>query len=334
MENVRAYSLFDFLQKRFDANRGKLHEAQLRISVLSDMMNRMIWMLIMVPYQAILYGVGGFWLIQGGAPTIGTLLVFANFTNFLIQLVMRLTGINANLAEAEAAFKRIDKFFELPEKKEISFQPTESNSVLAALKGISFGYPEQDKKVFCDLSHDFQAASTTLLWGPSGCGKSTLLKVLYGHLEAEGTLCRKDCRWGILPQAPNLFNITLRENFRLAKPGIDDKEINTFLNKVGMLEDVMAKGQGLDLKIESAENMFSGGQHRRLCIAVFLAADFDALLFDEPTASLDAEKIRLVAGILAELERGKNKSIIIATHEESLREIAVNVMMLDTGSAD
>ncbi|MCL2558046.1 MAG: ATP-binding cassette domain-containing protein [Treponema sp.] len=247
---------------------------------------------------------------------------------------MRLTGINANLAEAEAAFKRIDKFFELPEKKEISFQPTESNSVLAALKGISFGYPEQDKKVFCDLSHDFQAASTTLLWGPSGCGKSTLLKVLYGHLEAEGTLCRKDCRWGILPQAPNLFNITLRENFRLAKPGIDDKEINTFLNKVGMLEDVMAKGQGLDLKIESAENMFSGGQHRRLCIAVFLAADFDALLFDEPTASLDAEKIRLVAGILAELERGKNKSIIIATHEESLREIAVNVMMLDTGSAD
>lgn len=83
-DNIRTFNLFPFVTKEFTGHIDQYHKTNIAIAVLYALMNKTTWSFIMVPYQAILYGIGGTWFIKNGSPSIGTLMIFANFTNYLI----------------------------------------------------------------------------------------------------------------------------------------------------------------------------------------------------------------------------------------------------------
>lgn len=78
--------------------------------MIYELLSRASWALIMVPYQAILYGVGGSWLLASGITSLGIILIFANLTNYLIGPVMSLVNMGSLISEAQAGFERIDQF--------------------------------------------------------------------------------------------------------------------------------------------------------------------------------------------------------------------------------
>lgn len=322
---IRSNGLNDYMTKRFHNNVQKVGKTNIQRNTVFEIMNRASWTLVIVPYQSILYGVGGTMAILYGAPTIGTLLIFANFTNSLIQPVMGLVQLVSDMALAADSFTRIDSILNIQKQRpQIYDCPAEKGHYLE-MEELVYRYPDQDDLVIDGLSAAFSFGETAILWGRSGSGKSTLLKLIDGLLPCPNTTCiRKDIqkRWGYFPQNPTLFDMTLRENFRLVRNEINDQSMWSLLNAVGMAQSVQAKGYGLDCPVSRNDCLFSVGEYRRLCLAVFFASEMDVMLFDEPTASLDRESAECIAAVLRRMASEK-KSLIIATHDQNLRTIGV-----------
>lgn len=322
--NTRVYNLFAYLTDRFGSNAAKLRQSHIHLNVLSIIMNKASWALIMVPYQAILYGIGGTLYFKTGNPSIGTMLIFANLTNFLIQPIMGLVNAGGELSQAKAAFRAIDETLDLPGVNTPSFPLTTSEENCTEIDGLSYMYPERTEPALLNFICDIKRGHSTIIWGPSGSGKSTLLKLIYGLIQPQDTttIKRNADRWAYLPQFPQLFNLSLRDNFRLANPDISDMRINEILLLAGLDDVISNADEGLDRVLTNSESSLSGGQHRRLCLAVLLASEADILVLDEPTASLDEEISRLIAGVLIKLKATTCRTLIVATHDQILRDVA------------
>jgi phosphate transport system ATP-binding protein len=172
----------------------------------------------------------------------------------------------------------------------------------------------------------------TALIGPSGCGKSTFIRlfnrmnelVMHTRLEGKVYLDGKNInsskvdavdirrRVGMVFQKPNPFPKSIFENisYGLRVNGIKDKsfieeKVIHSLKKAALWEEVK------DRLRESALGL-SGGQQQRLCIARCLAVETEAILFDEPCASLDPISTGKIEELIMELK--KDYTIVIVTH--------------------
>lgn len=338
-DNIWAFNLFDYMNQRFGASVGALHKNHVRFKVIVNILNRTSWMFIMVPYQAILYGIGGSWFILNGNPTIGTLLIFANFTNSLIGPVMSLVNFNSSVSSARAGYERIDELTALPRQKNRVYDACAAlDGAVIEFNGLRYQYGSGGEAVFDEFSRRFKQNSATILWGPSGCGKSTLLKLIYGFLYPQekgqirladmGDSWLRDGDWAYLPQNPYLFNITLRENFQIVNPEIEEEGMWRLLDTVNLKRKFVNLENGLDYELVNSDKNLSGGEHKRLCLAVFLAYNANILLFDEPTANLDYENSRIISEAFRRVKARGDKTLIIATHDQNLKSISDELLEL------
>lgn len=174
----------------------------------------------------------------------------------------------------------------------------------------------------------------TVIVGPSGSGKSTLLRLL-DRLEVpdEGTILFRGVpldeidppllrrRVALVFQRPPLFEGTVLDNFRVARPAIDLTGARALCDRVG-LDPALCSRRARDL---------SGGEAQRLCFARALATDPSVVLADEPTAALDADA---AAGIeyLARALAADGIPLVWVTHDrDQVTRLADRVVHLDTG---
>lgn len=137
--------------------------------------------------------------------------------------------------------------------------------------------------------------------GESGAGKSTLAAVLLRFVELTdgsyrlgGTdvaqLAGDDVRRvvGLCAQDAHVFDSTVRENLRLARPDCDEHALRDALGRARLLDWVNELPDGLDTFVGERGARMSAGEGQRLALARALLADFPVLVLDEPTANLDA----------------------------------------------
>jgi polar amino acid transport system ATP-binding protein len=208
-------------------------------------------------------------------------------------------------------------------------------------------------QVFRGLDLDVARGEVVVLIGPSGSGKSTILRCINGletfeqgeidvddvslHSINRARPSRSDreairqvrLRVGMVFQQFNLFpHMTVLENVILAPVevlGIDrgraEKETAEFLNRINLA----GKGACYPATL-------SGGEQQRVAIARALAMKPQAMLFDEPTASLDPETAGEVLAVIRDLVNQGGMTTVIATHEMGFaREIADRVVVLADG---
>ncbi len=329
--NIHNNGLRSLMSDRFSDTVRKLRDVTLRRNTLFSIMNRASWTLVIVPYQAVLYGVGGTLSILYGSPTIGTMLIFANFTNLLIQPVMELVQFSGDIALSANAFERIDQIKAIKQRREMEFAHPVSEKHFLEINALDYRYPNQSAQAISGLTHDFSYGETTVVWGKSGCGKSTLLKLISGLIPFDSQAhMRKDAtkRWGFFPQDPQLLDVTIRENFTLVNGDLSDEDIWVLLKKVGLDATIGSKTSKLDSKVNRKENLLSVGEYKRLCLAVFLGRGVDIMLFDEPTAALDKESAGVISMVLRGLVNDQ-RGMIIATHDANLKDIADSLVLFD-----
>ena len=169
---------------------------------------------------------------------------------------------------------------------------TKYNNLKCIVKDVSFTIQEQDKIAFI---------------GINGTGKSTLLKMLAGLTDYEGTILKKkDIRISYLPQNPDFQNhlTVLQQVYEYIDKDIPEYEVKAILNKFGITDYTMTISQ------------LSGGQQKRVALAMTLLKPCDLLLLDEPTNHLDNEMIEYLEKYLMKF----NKALFMVTHDRYFLE--------------
>ncbi len=209
------------------------------------------------------------------------------------------------------------------------------------VKNISFEYP-RGRKVFENFSLNLKNGETTVLTGKNGCGKTTLAKLITGILKPSigeiklfGQSTKKLSLAGIGEIAGYVFQYPERQLF-----GSTVMEELTFplLFKGKNKGETMAKAEEMlrmfDLeKVKNSYPFFlSYGEKRRLAIASVLMVGPEYLILDEPTASLDKERIDALSEVLDNLKKRNIGMLIISHNKDFIERHKDRIINLEGGS--
>jgi ATP-binding cassette, subfamily C, bacterial CydC len=192
------------------------------------------------------------------------------------------------------------------------------------------------------VSLDLPPGRRVALVGANGAGKSTLAAVLLRFCELSGgtavlnghdlaSYAADDVRAviGGCPQDPYLFDATIRDNLRLARPGAADEELEAAAARAGLLAWIKSLPQGWDTRVGSHGAAVSGGERQRLALARAFLADPALLILDEPTAHLDPDSRQALTADLLHATEGR--SVLFITHEPDGLDQVDQIVVLDHG---
>ncbi|PYC76881.1 ABC transporter [Streptomyces tateyamensis] len=199
-----------------------------------------------------------------------------------------------------------------------------------AVRGLRASWPGQSGLALDGVDLDLAAGRRIAVVGRSGAGKTTLAQVLLRLLEqrsgtvtlAAGRPQAVDSRAldgdavraliGLCAQDAHVFDSSLRENLRLARPDATEAELRAALAAARLLDWAATLPEGLDTMVGEHGARLSGGQRQRLALARALLAGFPLLILDEPAEHLDlATADALTADLLAATA---DRATLLITH--------------------
>ena len=201
------------------------------------------------------------------------------------------------------------------------------------VRGLRLRYPGAPRDALAALDLDVPAAGRALVTGPSGSGKSTFaaaclrfLDPAAGTLELIGKAAATDVRTlagdevrravGLCEQDPHVFDATIADNLRIARPVASDEELGRALRDAQLRDWAASLPDGLATAVGEHGARLSGGQRQRLALARALLADVRILVLDEPTEHLDEPTARAFVADLEAATRGR--TVIVLTHRPDL----------------
>src|SRR6266852_404540 len=203
---------------------------------------------------------------------------------------------------------------------------------------------EFEVRALDDVTLDIPRKSFVAIMGPSGSGKTTLLnlvagidhatsgRVAVGGEEISAMNEREIAGWrarhiGLVFQFYNLIPVlTAFENVELPL-------LLTNLNKAHRREHVETalRVVGLADRMDHYPRQLSGGQEQRVAIARAIVADPTIIVADEPTGDLDAKSAEEILGLLVDMNRQFQKTIVMVTHDPRAERYVDTVYRLDEG---
>lgn len=207
---------------------------------------------------------------------------------------------------------------------------------------LNFRYNNNSKYVLNGCSFIVNPNETVAIIGKSGNGKTTILNLIARLYNVEnGTLKIDDIdineyseefireHVAIVSQNSYLFNMSIRDNFKLINEDITDKEIKKNCMLTCLDDFVESLPKKYDTVIGEGGVKLSGGQRQRLAIARALAKKSKIILLDEITSALDNETSSLIKKTINNIQ--KNHTIIIVTHELSMIKDCSRILVLEDG---
>ncbi len=204
------------------------------------------------------------------------------------------------------------------------------------LRHIEALYPN-GRVGIADFSATIRPQEITALVGPSGAGKSTILQTIAGFTQLRsgevvinGHSCSHDDLMALMPQIayipqlPNLFYGTLRDNLKLGVPEATDAELIAALEQVGAADLLTRFADGLDHHVGDQNRGISGGETRLIALARALIRNSAILLLDEPTASLDRDSENRFLEALGRI--AAHKTVLMVAHRAELIAFAQQLL--------
>ncbi|MEM8746683.1 MAG: ABC transporter ATP-binding protein [Actinomycetota bacterium] len=208
-------------------------------------------------------------------------------------------------------------------------------------RDVTFAYDGSDD-VLHDVSFQVPERSLTAFVGTSGSGKTTVARLLtrfadprHGVITVGGVDVRDLAQerlmneFSVVFQDVYLFDDTIAENLRLAKPAASDAELVAAARAANCHDFISALPQGYETTVGEIGGALSGGERQRISIARAVLKDAPVVILDEPTSALDTESEAAVQRAIDALVA--DKTVIVIAHRLSTIVAADQIIVLEAG---
>jgi ATP-binding cassette subfamily B protein len=339
IRQIKAYTVEPEALDRFDAASRRAGEKHMRVMKGQAL----VWPGVSLLAESgiiLMLGCGAWWVLQGKMAA-GTPMAFLVAWGFLFDPISRINSLTQIFLGGKVAAKRVFDILDLPDEMNLTEgERPEHFAGRVEFQDAGFSY-DPDSPAVQGISLVAEPGMTVALVGPTGAGKSTVLNLLTrfyetnrGKILLDGheieSLSKEWLRdhTGYVTQESFLFNSSLRENLRLAKPDATDDEIWSALENANAGRFVRELPEQLDTVAGERGVRFSGGEKQRLSIARALLKNPPLLLLDEATSALDNETERLVQQALETL-RADRTSFVIAHRLSTVRKADLICVLQD-----
>ena len=347
-KDVRMYDLSESIKCRYEQERGKYTNAKARLEkqrmcgqLVTEFIRRSggIVFSIYVVHSAVV-----------GRVTIGEIALYIGYSVTLSDAFQRVLKVLTN--SYRVCSKNVIHYFDFLElqteqKSVISKKILEFESL--AFDEVYFKYPHTDKYVLKGVSFTLNKGDKLSIIGINGSGKSTIIKLLLGIYEIEsGQILingypmsdydMRDVRklFSVLFQSFVQYPLTLRENIALSSLDRMDNndEIEWALAQSGVYEDIKSKlEKGLDSfmtrQFDDRGTELSRGQWQKIALSRAYFKNAPIIIFDEPSAALDAEAEDRIFKNFDSVSNGKTG--IMISHRISSARMSNKIIVLDGG---
>lgn len=263
--------------------------------------------------------VGAFLALSGKGVTVGTVLVFVQLLNYVLNPIAALPNYLAERQAAKVLIQKLANALEENVRKEGGLEKNSLNESIR-LENVSFGY-EAEKPVLQNVNYTFIPGKSYAIVGASGSGKSTLLNLLMAaHGEYAGSIYYDDMDLrriqseslydmiSVIQQNVFIFNASILDNITMFSD-FPEEEVERAIELSGLHRLIAERGK--DYLCGENGSGLSGGEKQRISIARSLLKKSQVLLVDEATAALDAQTAFQVSSAILDLEE---LTRIVVTH--------------------
>jgi ATP-binding cassette, subfamily B, bacterial len=290
----------------------------------------------------IVWYVGGRMLLSNEI-TPGTLFMFVScLAMFLapLEFLNRSTEwLGRTLAAAERLFEILDTAADVADIDDAVAMPVISGDI--EFEGVTFGY-DASKPVLREISFKVAPGEMIGLVGHSGAGKTTLINLVcrfydpdQGRILIDGVPVKNirqselRSQVGIVLQDTFLFNGTIADNIRYAKPDVSTEEVIAAAKAANAHEFIVGKLDGYDTPVGERGQSLSGGERQRIAIARAVLHNPRILILDEATSAVDTDSETQIQEAIGRLVKGRT-TLAIAHRLSTLRN-ADRLIVLKAG---
>lgn len=271
--------------------------------------------------------VDGIWLASLSLTTIATF-------EAITPLAPAIQTLGENLKAAERLFEVIDTPPAVVDLAQYTHQPEMGNldntttptDGSVTFRDVTFRYAPNHPPIYDKFNLNIPSGARVAILGASGTGKSTLVHLLarfYEYEAGEIILCGHDIRQypqadarrciAVMEQRTYLFNTSIKENVRLARPDATDQDIVHACQTAEIHDFILTLPQGYDTTVGEDGGLLSGGQRQRVALARALIQHAPILILDEPLAHLD--KLTATAIWDTIIRNAGERTIIVLAHQ-------------------
>lgn len=281
----------------------------------------------------------GAYFVKTGENTVGDLVAMIQLSNYIMLPLIEAPKMIAVYNKTINSVTRIREIEEMQNRDTVEIpNGAKLYPDCIELKHLSFGY-SKEKIILDDINATFSKGKISGIIGKSGNGKSTLIKLILGlytpvkdgmiEIRNENDLKNYYNYEKIISYVPSdnfVFCGTVKDNICMNTPF--DKYKFERVCKAANIDNLVS---GFDLKenenISEGGKNLSMGQRQRIAIARALYAETSVMVFDEPTANLDSESVKLFSEMIQNFS--KDKICILVTHDNAIASICDNVYRLE-----
>lgn len=328
-----------------DYERKKLEKNFKKDASEAEKNNEKLWQSLN-GWQKTIFGIGfvaifgaAMLLLRSKTITVGELVMLIGYWSMISRPFGWLGNQYRIFRQGVTAIKRVNYLLaENPEEYH-----KENAVVLNNVKGevkfenVSFGY-NKNQAVLQGINLLVGAGEKVALVGESGVGKTTLVELLSRYYDPEGgkifidgvDISEIDLAFlrsiiAVVPQEITLFNDSVKNNIRYAKPDASDNDIIEAAKAANAHDFIDEFTEKYDTRVGERGIKLSTGQKQRIAIARAILRNPKILILDEATSSLDSQSEKIVQEALERLMEGRT-TFIIAHRLSTIRSAKIRVL--------
>lgn len=265
---------------------------------------------------------------------VGNIIIIVNYVSTIFTPVQTVGYFSTRWVQCSV---KINRLYEIkPSKEDMLPMETYGGKKINTLELKDVNTQNGDVFRIENVNMRFEKGKMTVIYGESGCGKSTIMKVLCGLCEkVSGDIIINDSdkiptaylitdKMSVTMQSPFIFNRDVKLNV-LYPDGQIYKGAKDIIELFSM--EKLYNRKFNEEKQQNLENMLSGGEKKRVCIARGLLKPADIYIFDEPTNDLDAKNAN---NVIRQINKLKKKAIVIVvSHDERVMKKADNLIKMN-----